>query len=81
METNSMTPNKQKLNGSHLMLDCFGCPTERLDSPENVKSFLASLPEKLGMKKLIEPYIARYDGEGWDRGGITGFILIAERYD
>ena len=76
-----MINEKIELNGTHLMLDCFGCEKKVLNSEDDIKKFLFELPGILGMKRLIEPYIIRYDGgETWDKGGITGFMLIAESH-
>ena len=72
---------KISLNGTHLMLDCFGCDKDALYSREKISGFLSDLPVALGMKKLIEPYIVHYPGgDTWDKGGITGFMLIAESH-
>ncbi|VVC00378.1 S-adenosylmethionine decarboxylase proenzyme [uncultured archaeon] len=69
------------LEGTHLMLDCFGCDKNALGESETISRFLAALPTALGMKKLIEPYIVCYPGgDTWDKGGITGFMLIAESH-
>jgi len=77
----SANSKKMKLEGSHLMLDCFGCKKESLDNEDLIRSFLNELPEQLGMKKLIEPHIVCYEGgNSWDKGGITGFMLIAESH-
>lgn len=64
-----------------MMIDAFGCDKNSLDSKELIEKFLDRLPEILGMKKLISPYVVRYEGgETWDHGGITGFMLIAESH-
>ena len=69
------------LNGTHLMLDCFGCDKQALGNKDIIEHFLAELPVALGMKKLISPYIVCYPGgDTWDHGGITGFMLIAESH-
>lgn len=74
-------PPSVHLDGTHLMADCFGCRKEILSDPEKIKEYLDSLPEILGMKKLIKPYVVVYEGGStWDRGGITGFMLIAESH-
>lgn len=76
-----MPGEKISLNGTHLMIDCFGCPKETLQNKGAIEKFLGTLPEILGMKKLISPYVVTYEGgETWDRGGITGFMLIAESH-
>ncbi|MCR4368693.1 MAG: adenosylmethionine decarboxylase [archaeon] len=69
------------LDGTHLMLDTFGCDQEALADEEKIRTFLSELPDALGMKKLIEPLIVSYPGgDTWDRGGITGIMLIAESH-
>lgn len=69
------------LDGTHLMLDCFGCDKKALGNTEVISRFLEELPNSLGMKKLIKPYLSAYSGgESWDRGGISAFIMIAESH-
>ncbi|PIN84875.1 MAG: adenosylmethionine decarboxylase [Candidatus Diapherotrites archaeon CG11_big_fil_rev_8_21_14_0_20_37_9] len=69
------------LEGTHLMLDTFGCSKKALGNQELIKEFLSRLPEELGMKKLIQPYLVAYPGgDSWDRGGITAIMLIAESH-
>lgn len=69
------------LDGTHLMLDCFGCDKKALSDKKLISKFLDCLPATLGMKKLVKPHIVSYHGgETWDRGGITGFVLIAESH-
>lgn len=70
-----------KLEGLHLMLECFECDKELLKNSEKIKEFLSKLPHKIEMNKLEEPHIINYKGNGsWDKGGITGFVLIAESH-
>ncbi len=70
-----------KLDGTHLMLDTFGCDKKALGNTDLIHQFLNELPEALGMKKLIKPYIITYPGgDSWDRGGITAIMLIAESH-
>ncbi|MEK6957814.1 MAG: S-adenosylmethionine decarboxylase [archaeon] len=70
-----------RLDGTHLMLDCFGCNKKALASEEAITGFLNELPDKLGMKKLIKPYIVTYPGgDSWDKGGLTAIMLIAESH-
>jgi len=63
------------------MLELYGC-NEKISDPEQVKLFLQQLPEIIGMHKISEPMITVYPGrEGsFDKGGISGFILIAESH-
>lgn len=70
-----------QLDGLHLMLDCFKCDSTILADKGKIYSFLDALPQKIGMKKLQNPTIVEYAGnDSWDRGGITGFVLIAESH-
>lgn len=70
-----------RLDGTHLMLDTFGCDKKALADTELIKKFLNELPEALGMRKMIEPYTVTYAGGGtWDKGGITAVMLIAESH-
>ncbi len=76
-------PSKEKilLDGSHLMLDCFGASPKILADKEFITNFLSNLPAKLGMKKIHPPVVIEYKGgETWDRGGITGMVFIAESH-
>jgi S-adenosylmethionine decarboxylase len=63
------------------MLELYGC-NERISDPEAIKLFLQQLPEIIDMHKISEPMITVYPGrEGsFDKGGISGFILIAESH-
>lgn len=39
------------------------------------------LPEILDMKKIITPYVIRFDGnDKKDAGGYSGFVMIAESH-
>ena len=69
------------LDGTHLMADLKGCDKKILGNSEKVREFLDTLPNMLGMKKMIKPYVVVYKGgDSWDKGGITGFMLIAESH-
>jgi S-adenosylmethionine decarboxylase len=67
--------------GLHLMLEAYNCPIEVLDDANVVYKFLDELPEKLGMKKLIKPYVIHAEGNSKrDPGGWTGFVIIQESH-
>lgn len=67
--------------GPHLMVDGYNASYEKLASIEAVTNFLETLPEKIGMTKIMPPYVFKYDGgekpEDW---GISGFVIIAESH-
>jgi len=71
---------KIDLKGSHMMLDCSECDKRALASEEKILEFLERIPKELGFRKISEPKIVVYKGRGWDKGGITGFVLIAESH-
>ncbi len=67
--------------GEHIMLDCYDCDPECLNSKDLVYRSLKELPEKLGMHLLAEPevYFAEDNGQK-DPGGWSGFVVIMESH-
>ena len=71
----------QKHFGEHLTIDGYGGDRDKLDNKELVFQFLDELPEKLGMKKLMEPVLFSVDAnDKKDPGGWTGLVAIAESH-
>lgn len=66
--------------GPHLMLDCFGCNPEKLSNIDIVFDALDKLPDKIGMTKIMPPYVFKYQGVVPDDWGISGVVLIAESH-
>lgn len=66
--------------GPHLMLDCRGCNPEKIGSVEFVWNFLNELPDRIGMTKIIQPYVFPYAGLIPEDKGITGMVVIAESH-
>jgi len=66
--------------GPHLMLDCRGCNAEKIGNLDFVWHFLNDLPEKIGMTKIIQPYVFPYEGLIPEDRGITGMVVIAESH-
>ena len=67
--------------GWHLTLDGYGGDPARLGNPELVRTWLDTLPETLGMTKLIEPCLVEVGARSEkDPGGVTGFVLIAQSH-
>jgi len=66
--------------GPHLMLDLSECNPKTLDDLESCFKLLDELPEKIGMKKITQPYVIRYSGIYPDDDGITGITVIAESH-
>lgn len=67
--------------GLHLMLEAYNCSPKSLNDANLVYKILDELPEKLGMRKLIKPYVVCAEGNGKkDPGGWTGFVIIQESH-
>ncbi len=66
--------------GMHLMLDGYGCDRSKLESEAFVYRFLDEFPDDIGMTKIMQPSVLKYDGASLDGCGISGFVLIAESH-
>ncbi len=68
--------------GPHLMLDLYNCNPSKLSNMEFIFSILDELPELVGMTKISKPDITYYPGseQSFDKGGLSGFVLIAESH-
>lgn len=78
MDSTNLT--EQKGFGPHLMLDLSECNRETLESLDLVFEILNNLPEKIGMTKITQPYVFRYNGVVPEDWGITGMVIIAESH-
>ncbi|MFH1306549.1 MAG: adenosylmethionine decarboxylase [Candidatus Micrarchaeota archaeon] len=76
----SMNGGKKKMYGPHLTLDMYGCEKKKLESVDFVSKFLDGLPKKIGMTKIIPPYVFRYEGIKPEDWGVSGIVLIAESH-
>lgn len=67
--------------GMHLMIDAYNCNPKVLNDANLLYKLLDELPNKLGMRKMIKPYIVSTEGNNAkDPGGWSGFILIEESH-
>jgi S-adenosylmethionine decarboxylase len=66
--------------GPHLMLDCYGCPKEKLADMDVIFNTLDTFPAKIGMHKIMPPYVFKYQGKVPEDWGISGVVLIAESH-
>src|SRR5438105_14724412 len=64
--------------GPHLVFDGHGCPRARLDDLDRLYSLLHSLPDDIGMTRIMPPYVFRH--AAGDAEGLSGFVLIAESH-
>ncbi len=75
-----MSPVIRSEFGPHLMLDCRGCDAEKISDLRYVFDFLNTLPERIGMTKIVQPYVFPYEGLVPEDKGITGVVIIAESH-
>ena len=66
--------------GPHLMLDCYGCPKDKLGDMDMIFSVLDTFPAKIGMTKIMPPYVFKYKGKVPEDWGVSGVVLIAESH-
>ncbi len=66
--------------GPHLMLDCSQCNLEKIGDVAYVFDVLNTLPERIGMTKITQPYVFPYSGLIPEDKGVTGIVVIAESH-
>lgn len=67
--------------GVHLTVDGYKGDPALLDSMERVFEVLDTLPGRLGMHKIMTPYVVRAEAnDKKDPGGISGFVMIMESH-
>jgi S-adenosylmethionine decarboxylase len=72
---------KQVPFGLHLMIDAYNCDPAVLNDANVVYKILDELPEKIGMHKLIKPYVVFAEAnDKKDPGGWSGFVIIQESH-
>ncbi len=66
--------------GPHMMLDCYGCPKDKLADLDLVSSALGSLPAKIGLTGTLPAHVFRYTGQAPEDSGVSGVMLGAEAH-
>lgn len=66
--------------GPHLMLDGCGCHKKKLQDLDLIYRLLDDLPARIGMTKIMPPYVFKYSGVKPENWGLSGFVLIAESH-
>ena len=72
--------NKASNFGPHLMLDLAECDQKKINDLDFIFNFLNTLPDKIGMTKITQPYVFPYSGLVPEDKGITGYVIIAESH-
>jgi len=66
--------------GPHLVMDARGCASRRLDDISALYRLLDEFPTKIGMTKIMPPYVFAHGEAGTAEYGLSGFVLIAESH-
>jgi S-adenosylmethionine decarboxylase len=66
--------------GPHLMLDCRKCNPDKIADVAYVFDVLNTLPDRIGMTKITQPYVFPYSGLVPEDKGVTGVVIIAESH-
>jgi len=66
--------------GPHLIMEASGCNYGKLTDIRLLTNLLDKLPEKMGMTKVMPPYVFEYKGEVPDDWGLSGIVIIAESH-
>ena len=66
--------------GPHLMLDGYGCDRAKLEDLNLIYRILEELPNRIGMTRIMPPYVFKYSGVRAEDWGLSGFVLIAESH-
>jgi S-adenosylmethionine decarboxylase len=68
----------KKAFGFHLMLDCYRCSPEKLDSIDSCYEFLDKLVDEIGAEKQTQPYVFRTPEHFKGKEGLSGWVPIVE---
>jgi S-adenosylmethionine decarboxylase len=66
--------------GPHLMLDLNECNVDKLNDYKFIFELLNTIPDRIGMTKITQPYVFPYSGLVPEDEGITGIVIIAESH-
>ena len=64
----------------HLVIDGYRGDLDRMGDVELVRSFLTDCPATLGMTRITEPEVLKYDAPKGQDSGVSGFVIIAESH-
>ena len=66
--------------GPHLTAELYNCPKDKLSDIALLTNLLDTLPCKMGMNKIMPPYVFKYNGLHDLDWGLSGIVLIAESH-
>lgn len=66
--------------GPHLLYQAYGCPSARLEDLDGLYGLLEQMPDRIGMTKIMPPYVFRHASSNGRETGCSGFVLIAQSH-
>lgn len=68
--------------GPQLILDLYGCEEEKISNKKLIYKLLYEMPELINLRKISKPIVfyIKENERTFDKGGISGFVLIAESH-
>ncbi|MFA4857719.1 MAG: S-adenosylmethionine decarboxylase [Candidatus Margulisiibacteriota bacterium] len=66
--------------GSHLLLDCYGCPSGKLADRDFIFETLEKFPAKFNLTQLMPPCVYRYPAKTENETGISGVVLAKDAH-
>ena len=64
----------------HLVMDGYDGSYDKLQDLTLVYKVLDECPDRMGMTKIMPPYVFKYVGSKPEDWGLSGFVLIAESH-
>jgi S-adenosylmethionine decarboxylase len=64
----------------HVIIDGYGGDPDQLSDENEVRVILDRYPEMMGMTKITQPKVIRYNGTKPEDWGVSGYVMIAESH-
>jgi len=64
----------------HLLMDGYSDSKDLLQDEGFLRTLLIEYPTRIGMTRISEPFVIRYDNCVPDEWGISGFVFLAESH-
>jgi S-adenosylmethionine decarboxylase len=64
----------------HVIIDGYGGDPNKLSDENEVGVILDRYPEMMGMTKITQPKVIRYNGTKPEDWGVSGYVMIAESH-
>src|SRR3990172_87383 len=64
----------------HVIIDGYGGDPDQLSDENVVRVILDQYPGQMGMTKITQPTVVRYQGTKPEDWGVSGYVMIAESH-